>query len=612
MSYIETFNWILKRLPKRRAKQFWILFLVMSISAILETMALASIAFFASAVADPEVVLTSRYIERINQYLNTQMITTANGIIVTSGIVMLSLVIIKNALKGVIAYTVARFSALLEAYFGKILLSGFLNMNYQWHLAENTANLVLAMDWRVYFGRNFIRQVLQLLNDFLMISVMLVALIVVQPMISMIVLCIIGGASALIFSGVRRRLDKISISARDYKITINKEATMAIHGVKDVKILRKEERFIDKFLEKALPLARIYGLQQIISELPVYILETTGFIVLTASIWSMMIFSGFSTAVVTGTTALLAVTAWKALPAVSRILGSLTNLRKSLPFINSQIDYINQIENSIGLHLKHVNKENVASNFNKEISFIDVNFTYNKSDSAALKKLNFTIKKGETIGIIGESGAGKSTLVELIIGLFSPTKGNILIDGKILNNDLVRDWLSLIGYVPQAPYICDGTLVENVAFGVNPNEIDRKRVTECCTMASMQDFIHRLPDGIDSFIGERGVKLSGGQRQRVAIARALYNRPEVLIFDEATSSLDTKSERAIQETIYSFKGKQTLVIIAHRLSTVKNCDRIIWLDDRTIKLIGSPEKVIDIYEESNATDKYTAERINFA
>ena len=187
--------------------------------------------------------------------------------------------------------------------------------------------------------------------------------------------------------------------------------------------------------------------------------------------------------------------------------------------------------------------------------------------------------------------------MELITGLFSPSKGRILVDGKVLNSELLPDWLGLIGYVPQSPYIYDGTLAENVAFGSQGAEIDRDRVSECCNMASMQDFMGNMPNGVDSFIGERGVKLSGGQQQRVAIARALYNRPEIMIFDEATSSLDNKSEKAIQNTIYSFKGKQTLIIIAHRLSTVVDCDYLIWMEKGTVKMIGKPDEVLANYQD---------------
>ena len=570
----------------------------MSGSALLETSALAAIAFFASTVSDPEAVLDSKYINILKEYLDSVFLFSVKGLIVGSGIVMIILVISKNIVKGFVSYWVTRFGAILEVHFGKILLGGFLNMSYEWHLSRNSADLVMAMNWRGYFGRNFITAILNLFNDLLMVIVMLLVLLFVQPVISLIVLVVLGGTSAFIYGNIRRRLDKIATVARDYQLAINKEVTMAIHGVKDVKISKKENNFGKKFTDDAIPLARIFGLQRFLSGAPVFILETAGFIMLAVSIWIMMFFSGSSTAVITGTIALLAVTAWKVLPAVARILGSITALRNSLPFIISQIKYINQIENVAISSNPSKNPVMLAPIFEKSIKFENVSFSYSGSELQALSDLNFLIEKGKTIGIIGTSGAGKSTLVELITGLFTPSKGRILVDGKVLNKDLLPDWFGLIGYVPQSPYIYDSTLAENVAFGSRGDEIDRERVIECCNMASMQDFMDNLPNGIDSFIGERGVKLSGGQQQRVAIARALYDGPEIMIFDEATSSLDTSSEKAIQKTIYSFKGKQTLIIVAHRLSTVIGCDYLIWLETGIVKMIGKPREVLANYQNT--------------
>ncbi len=188
-------------------------------------------------------------------------------------------------------------------------------------------------------------------------------------------------------------------------------------------------------------------------------------------------------------------------------------------------------------------------------------------------------------------------MVDILIGLLSPTDGRVLIDGRELDSTCQQAWTRSVGYVPQSPYILYGTLAENVAFGFNESEIDRERVRICCEMAAMQDFLKDLPQGLDTLIGERGVRLSGGQQQRVSIARALYSQPEVMIFDEATSSLDLQNEKMIQKTIYSFKGKQTLIIIAHRLSSVEDCDFIIWIDDGRIKMMDCFNKIVPIYRE---------------
>ena len=394
-SYFQAFKWIFNHLPRRRVKQFWLLFVGMSGAALLETAALAAIAFFASAVVDPEGVLNSKYINIIKQYIDSGFSFSIQDLIVGSGIAMITLVILKNIVKGFISYWEARFCVTLETYFGKILLGGFLNMNYEWHLSKNSADLVMAIVWRQYFGRSFIAPILTIFNDLLMVTVILLALLIVQPVILLIVLFVLGITSAFIYGKVRVRLDRIASMARDYELAINKETTMAIHGVKDVKISKKENKFEAKFTDKAMTLGRIFGLQEFFSGFPALILETSGFLMLAVSIWLMMFFSGSSTAVITGTIALLAVTAWRTIPAVARILMSLTKLRNSLPYITSQIKYVKQIEN-IEISLKKTNGPmNSASIFKNVIKFEKVYFSYKGSDIEVLRDLNFVIEKGE-------------------------------------------------------------------------------------------------------------------------------------------------------------------------------------------------------------------------
>jgi ATP-binding cassette, subfamily B, bacterial PglK len=611
-NYIQTFRWIYSRLLPHRKKQFWFLFAGMSFAALLETIALGTVAFFASVVTDPEVVLNSRYVTFAKQFSDADFLSSVKDLILVSGVIMLVLITFKNSVKAIVTYWMARFGVGLEAYFGSKLLNGFLTLPYKWHLTCNTADLVNAVNWRTFLGRSFFQPCLNIFNSFLMVSIMLTALFIVQPLVSFIVIVVIGCTAAFIYSVIRQQIDKVASDARDYQIAINKEITMAIHGIKDVKISRKENLFVSKFMAKAEPLSRIFGVQSFYTQCPVLILETIGFVMICLSVFAMLLWFNTSTAYVTATMAILAVTAWKALPAVNQILASVTRLRKSLPYISSQIEYFNLIEANIGPSQKkstHSPKSDIDEQSNvrtqttesfefiKTIKFNNVSFGYEDNGRKVLHDLSFEIKKGETIGIIGTSGAGKSTLVDLLIGLLEPAKGTIYIDNKVLTQDFLAQWLTITGYVSQSPYIYDGTLAENVAFGIDQADIDREQVRKCCTMASMDDFIHDLTDNIDSFIGERGIKLSGGQQQRVAIARALYNKPEVMIFDEATSSLDTKSEKAIQKTIYSFKGRQTLIIIAHRLTTIEDCDKVIWLEKGTVKMIGKPKEVLGVYNQ---------------
>jgi ABC-type multidrug transport system fused ATPase/permease subunit len=592
-SYIQAFKWIYSRLLKKRKIQFWILFVGMSSAALLETVAVGSVAFFASVITDPQVMFNSKYVAFVQTNTRLEIFQTVKGLILASGFVMLGLILFKNIMKAVVAYGITRFGVLIEAYFGQVLLDGILRLPYKWHLMRNSADLVTTIMWRTFLGREFFRPCLLIMNNILMVAIMLTALFFIHPGVSMSVMAVLGTTSVFIYKVIKKQVDKTATIARDYQLSINQVTTMAIHGIKDVKISATENQFSSRFYKKAFPLARITGMQELYAESPVLILETIGFAMICAAIFFMLLLSNSSTAYVTGTMVVLAVTGWKALPAINKILNSITKMRKSLPFIANEIMYFEEIEaNEPQASLKNIK----SPVFEKNIRFNQVCFSYQDSDRHVIHNMSFEINKGDTVGIIGKSGAGKSTLVDLLIGLLQPVQGQISIDDKPLSRDLLAAWLHITGYVPQSPYIYDGTIAQNVAFGVDETDIDRQWVKQCCTMASMDDFMNDLPDGIDAFIGERGIRLSGGQQQRVAIARALYTRPEVMIFDEATSSLDTKSEKAIQETIYSFRGKQTLIIIAHRLSTVKACDYLIWIDNGTIRQQGESDKVLSAYE----------------
>ena len=586
---------VINKLPKKRRMQLYIFCIITAIAALLEVLAVGTIAFFASSVSSPETVLSSRYIAFVREEVGIYFLDSPASLIVTLSIAVVAVVLAKNALQGFLVYWVSRFSALIEAYFGEKLLKGFLHIPYEWHIKQNSADLVLAVQWRMFLGRLFITPCLYILNDAMVVLFMLFALIVVQPFISLILIIVLGSAGFLIFTFVRRYLDKTASFARNYEKTINKESTKAIHGIKDVKISRKEAAFVDIFKKYAYPYSKIFSLQQALTRMPVLLMETVGFMMLVLSICIMLFWMDASPAKVTGTIALLAVTAWRVLPAVTRILSSTTAIRNYLPYVKTELDYLAVIDK----YLKHVKTGIIQKEvlFEKDIEFKGVYFAYQQDyeKKYVLKNINLTIPKGKTAGIIGTSGAGKSTLVDILIGLLTPTGGKVLIDGVELNDETRPAWLKKTGYVPQSPYIYDGTLAENIAFGYQGDEIDRDKVLKVCKMAAI-DFLKDLPDGIDTQIGERGIKLSGGQRQRVAIARALYLEPEVMIFDEATSSLDTKSEKAIQDTIYNLKGNQTLIIIAHRLSTVKDCDFLVWIEKGEVKMIGEPDEVLERYE----------------
>jgi len=593
---ITIFKKILAILPARRRSQFWIILIGMICMSLFETIVLGSIAFLASVISDTERVIQSDYLEFVINLLDLEWLSNYSNLITFVSIVVVILVALKNLILAIVNYWSIRYSALIEGILAGKLLSGFLHMPYEWHLAQNSADLILVTaNWRSYIGRSFMNNVFQTISDCFLVTIMLTSLFLVQPIVSAIVLSILGTTSIILFTTVRKKLDIVATKARDLEQSIHTQATKMIHGFKDVKISGKQEVFNAQYNKTLFQISKIQGTQLIIKGLPTWLLETIGFFMISFSICYMLFFLDYSIARISGTITLLAVTAWRILPALNRILSQLASMKNVTPYIEKILDYYAEIEANEYINLKSLslhNDDNVV--FNNHIYLQNLSFAYKNTDKFAINNFSLSIKKGEVIGIIGASGAGKSTFVDIITGLLVPTKGNILIDDLLLNTyDLRVIWMTKLGYVPQTPYIFDGTIAENVAFEIDNKSIDRKHVIKCCRMAAMDDFLHDLPLGVNSQIGERGVRLSGGQRQRVSIARALYQKPELLIFDEATSALDHKNEKAIQDTIYSLRGKQTMIIVAHRLTTVESCDIIYEFDNGELKRWGNPKKILN-------------------
>jgi ABC-type multidrug transport system fused ATPase/permease subunit len=404
---------------------------------------------------------------------------------------------------------------------------------------------------------------------------------------------VLGLPAVLTIKLLRRRIDATATAIAEYRQAANRNLVTALQGIKDVKAYGQEDAFCRAYHQDAMRAHDMQARQEVLANMPNWILETLGFLLLCLASFLMYFSSGDSPLRVTGTLALLAVAAWRGLPASIRVVTSITNFRGYLPYVHhtlTNMERINTWAAAGGGSLQRV-----RPNFTHDIQAADISFQYEGSDTPVLSAVSFHVTKGETLGIVGESGAGKSTLMDLLMGLLAPSQGALCLDGKPLDEVGRRGLAEIIGYVPQFPYIYDASLAENVAFGVPREEINQDRVAEACRLAAADEFLSQLPQGYETVLGERGVRLSGGQQQRICIARALYRKPEVLIFDEATSSLDTKSERQIQQTILRLKGQVTMILVAHRLSTVEGCDRLVWLEQGGVRKLGSPSEVLPDY-----------------
>lgn len=594
-SAFAAFKKIIILLPKRMQWAIFFLFMGMVFKALIETATMGLIAFFAASLAKPETMLQSESLAMVQAVTGLDFFTTLKGFLISLSFIIVFLVLFKNLFKMYITFWTGRHCAKIEAFIGEFLLNGFLKMPYQWHIKQNSADLIFAIETRKEVGRNFVNCMIKLCSEFILVAIMIAALLIMQPLVSLLVLFVSGGSSLVIYLNIAKFIDATADNSKYFETKINKDCTKAVHGIKDVKILGREHTFVDETQRSLASFAWHYAKYKFFEQSPPLLLEFVGFLMLTSAVCLMLFVLESSPMQAVATISLLAVAAWKCLPAMQRMLGGIAQVKYSIPFVNMVLDYMDQIQKLTIDGIPEGSVDNQME-FNDKIVIQDLFFRYDRGESYVLQDLSITVEKGESVGIIGTSGAGKSTLVDLIIGLLKPTNGGIYIDNVPLNEKTEARWKKMIGYVSQSPYIYDGTLAENIAFGISAEKIDYDEVQKSVRMAYMDNFISELPNGIHTEIGERGVRLSGGQQQRVAIARALYHDPIIMVFDEATSALDTKTEKEIKKTIYSLKQKKTLIIIAHRLTTVEDCNRIFWIENGSIRDVGTPDEILYLHE----------------
>ena len=394
------------------------------------------------------------------------------------------------------------------------------------------------------------------------------------------------------------------VQSRNYSAKASQALMQAFAGIKDVLVLRKQRYFIDTYEKNIIQVQLAQCKTAIGQESPAYIVEglcVTGIMAVVGA----RVATGGSSVEFVSVLAAFAVGAFRILPCLGRISIALNQVTNALPSVNSVYQNLQEAEayavkhpevkftrdKSKGITDKKSNETRNDTNksrmksddfrFYSEVELRDITFAYNDNLGNVLEHINLTIKKGQSIAFIGASGAGKSTLADLLLGLLNPTFGEILIDG-IKITDIPNAWSKIIGYVPQSVFISSATILENIAFGEHIGEIDEERAWEAIDRAELGEFIRSLPEGIMTRTGDRGVRLSGGQRQRIAIARALYHRPEILVLDEATSALDNETEAAVMSAIDSLQGQITMIIVAHRITTVRNCDSIYEVGNKTI------------------------------
>jgi ABC-type multidrug transport system fused ATPase/permease subunit len=510
---------------------------------------------------------------------------TREQLVVAGMLVLVGVYAVKTVFLSFLTFRQSRFVFGLQSEVSQRLFMTYLRQSYSFHLRRNSAQLIRnALGEVDILTQNGVLQGLVFLTESLVMLGILALLVYVQPLGALLaggILTLFGWGSYWLTRERTLRWGEIRHMHDGMRV---QHLQQGLGGVKEVKLLGREAEFVAQYELHARGTARVGELQHTLTQLPRFAVEFLAVIAL-AVLVAVMIGQGRPFDELLPTLGLFGAAAFRIMPSATRIINAAQVVRNSVPAVNVLHHELCELD-------QHApSSTSGAVEFRHSLTLEDVRFQYPETDTPALSGVRLRIAAGETIGIIGESGAGKSTLVDVVLGLLAPDSGVIRVDDQDIQSNL-RGWQDTIGYVPQTIFLTDDTLRRNIAFGIADAEIDESAVWRAARLAQIDRFIRELPLELDTKVGERGVRLSGGQLQRIGIARALYHDPDVLVLDEATSSLDTATERGVMEAVRVLHGEKTIVIVAHRLSTVERCDRLYRLEAGRIVETGEAAQLL--------------------
>ena len=576
---MENIKKILDLLSPSEQRRLYILLFLILMMAFIEMLGVASILPFMAVLANPEIIDSNLILKYFFEKSTLFGVDTIEKFLFFLGLLVFIFLITSLFLKALTTYVQLRFTLIREYSVGKKLIEHYLNQPYVWFLNKHSADL----------GKSILSEVNQVINGVMVPTMNLIAqssvafaililLFFTDPYLAFTIGIILIGSYGIIYFFMKKFINKIGHERLQANSDRFAAVSEAFNANKEVKLLGLEQTYIERFSKPAKIYAVNQATAQVIAQLPRFLLEAIAFGGMILIILLLMN-RGSNFITIIPVLSLYAFAGYRLIPALQQIYNASTSLR----FSNPSINYLHNEFKNFKLSKKFQNEiKNLT--IEKEIKLDNVSFDYPGSKISAVKDITLSIPVFKKIGIVGKTGSGKSTMIDIILGLISPLKGKLIVDNKEINESNMQSWQKIIGYVPQQIYLSDSTIKENIAFGVDKNKINQANIEKAAKLARLHDFVvNDLPEKYNTSIGERGVRLSGGQRQRIGIARALYNNPQVLILDEATSALDNITEKFIMESINNLKQKMTIILIAHRLTTVKNCDKIFLLQNGKLK-----------------------------
>ncbi len=593
---MEIINKLLDLLTPAERKRAGVLMAMMLVMALLDMLGVASILPFIAVLANPALVETNPILSWAYELSANVGVASVEQFLFLLGFLVFVLLVFSLTFKALTTYAQTRFALMREYSIGKRLVEGYLHQPYSWFLNRHSADLgknILSEVSGVIYGGMI--PLMTLMAQLAVTIALLGLLLLVDPWLAVSVGLVLGiayGGILALMSGWLNTLGEARIQANQERYTVVSEAFGA---AKEVKAGGLERIFIERFAKPAETYAKGQATAQVIAQVPRFALEAIAFGGMLLVILYLMAQSG-SFAAALPIIALYAFAGYRLMPALQQIYGAVTQLKFAGPALNALHADL--------MGLKPVEPYAMVSEplpLNKCIELNNIVYQYPNANAPALNGINLSIPARSTVGLVGSTGSGKTTTVDLILGLLGPQEGTLCIDGQVVNASNRRQWQKSIGYVPQHIYLADDTVSANIAFGLAPEMVDQQAVERAAKIANLHDFVvQNMPQGYSTMVGERGVRLSGGQRQRIGIARALYHNPSVLVLDEATSALDNLTEQAVMEAVHNLSHSITIILIAHRLTTVRECDQIFLLEKGIVKSNGTFNQLVEQSDQFRA------------
>ena len=567
---------------KKQKRQLVLLGFMIFIGGFLETLGVSTMIPVVTVLLTPQKV--QEYIDKYEVLGNICAvfhITSVNQVAVSLLLLLMAVYVIKNVYLLFLVYRQNTFITQNRNNMISRVMAEFLNRPYEQYLGADIPTVFRITDSDIPQTFALMLAVLSLASEVVVSCLIFLVLLIQNVKMTLFVMFVFGVLTLVIVKVLKPRLNQIGARNQAIQSRIAKWRIQATYGLKDVKVLNREEFFVRNYYETGKIGANVARNYAVLNNTPRLLIETI-FIVSMLSYIAIYINGGGDVSEMMTTIATFGVAAIRVLPSVNRINTYITEIAYATPSLNFVYENLQQgMKTDAMLAERRANSQKEKLKLDDKIELNHISFHYPDSDKNIFTDAHMVVPRGKSVGIMGSSGAGKSTIVDILLGLLHAQEGQITCDGvDIFKN--YESWLAQIGYIPQSIYLIDESIRDNIAFGIDADKIDEKRIWEVLEEAQLKEFIEELPEGLDTTIGDRGIRLSGGQRQRIGIARALYHNPEILVFDEATSALDNETEAAVMEAVNSFHGKKTMVIIAHRLNTIEKCDIIYKVENEKI------------------------------